>query len=535
MSGMALPAMAERPNDGPANNSSPRMRDVHACAVKPDRDCVAEIVFALEVRGDNDFNRAMVAERLAIAGRFDLAMRLAELVHDQTREQRVLQIIAQRRIAENAVTRPDTVANLADLDTFDRGEGPVAVETTPMGNSPFLEITSDIIGHRPYGLIVGYLDEYKSHLSSPHSGNATLGVLLPRWRDYADRLPGPRRVYELQALAQVQKALGDQNGAIATLDEAVLSASGSTYAVVAGGWLRLGQTNKALSAAKKLPEADPNLFVRLANALLNNGEPREVVMHIVRDALSVIYRDDLNTNFVMVRSFVGITGRAGSLEEARDMIRDGAKFARTSRGIKWSALTLLAASSIDIGDRETARALLTERSQLTIPDLFRTLAFGDIAVQFYRLGDIPAFQVARGAMPAAEQWTVWPNVLRENAVPGDPLLFAREISSGLPAGQQLVQYSNIGRRLVEDGRTEEARNILRLGLDIAELTPQGIDSRVYDLAAAFALNAGDVQLAERAIRNAIGAAMIGPTPALYLSYKLAVWRDQLGREPAEAK
>lgn len=525
-SAMAFPAMAASTSDDITKNFSSRISDVRACAVQPDSDCIANIAFSLEIGDSNSANRALVAERLAIAGQFDLAQTLTDLVNDENQRQRIRRIIAQRHIAVTAVIRPGMVADLADLDAFDREEGPLAVTDKSSGNSPYMEIVLDVRGFHPYGPVVPFRDDTVPRSKPFPPGEATLRALLPRWNIYADELAGPKRAYELRVLASVERSLNDETGAVHTLEEAEHSATGGTYAIIADGWLQFGRTDKAMAVVLKLPEANPPLFLRLANAMLGNGTPPATVMPLVRDALPAIYRSAPNVDFAMVRRAVQIAARAGLTDEAKGMIRDGAAFARANAGIKWNALTAMAASSIDIGDQDTAHALLLESSHLSIPDIFRASAFADLAAQFYRLGDETAFQAARDAMPEAQRWEVWSNVLRENAIPGDPLSFAREISSGLPSGQQLIQYSIVGRKLIADGRTEEGLNLLRLGLDIAELAPADTKSSVYDFIITVALNVGAKLLAERALRDSISVVMTGPDPALYLSYILAVWHDQ---------
>jgi hypothetical protein len=100
----------------------------------------------------------------------------------------------------------------------------------------------------------------------------------------------------------------------------------------------------------------------------------------------------------------------------------------------------------------------------------------------------------------------------------------------LPVELRLNQHLNVGRRLVEDGRKDDALHVLRLGLDIAASDPAGTKCNVCGMVAAEAINAGDSKLAVRAIRMAVGSATTQPGQALYLSYILAIRRDQLSQD-----
>lgn len=134
-------------------------------------------------------------------------------------------------------------------------------------------------------------------------------------------------------------------------------------------------------------------------------------------------------------------------------------------------------------------------------------------------------------MPTNQQWDIWFDVLKESLVPGDPVVFARNISSGLPTEQRLIQHVTVARRLAKDDRNDDASQVLRLGLDAAELDETGIKFLVCITTAEAALSAGDRKLAAKAVRNSIGVAMAEQLPALALSYALVVWHKQLGDGP----
>jgi hypothetical protein len=100
----------------------------------------------------------------------------------------------------------------------------------------------------------------------------------------------------------------------------------------------------------------------------------------------------------------------------------------------------------------------------------------------------------------------------------------------LPVKLRLNQHLNVGRRLVEDGRKDDALHVLRLGLDIAGSDPAGTKCNLCGMVAAEAINAGDSRLATRAVRMAVANAITQPTPALSLSYILAIRLDQLSQD-----
>jgi hypothetical protein len=134
-------------------------------------------------------------------------------------------------------------------------------------------------------------------------------------------------------------------------------------------------------------------------------------------------------------------------------------------------------------------------------------------------------------MPADQQWDVWFDILKESPVPRDPVVFARNISSGLPTGQRLIQHVTVARRLAKDDRNDDTSQVLRLGLDAAEQDETSIKFLVCITAAEVALSAGDRKLAAKAVRISIGAAMAEQVPALALSCALVVWHKQLGDGP----
>jgi hypothetical protein len=298
--------------------------NVQACIANPDRDCIAEIVLDLARRDTNDSNRETIAERLAIGGRIDLAERLAEYVRNPANRRHLQRVLAQRRIVEDAVARPDTSADLTLFDAFAQGNGPLANGDPVSENSPFIEVATDIIGDLPYGPFFVALPDPKSRFTQPRFGNATLRALRPRWQAFAERLPAARRSYELQVLAMVLRSMGDLDGAAATLRDAQRLATGTANGVVARGWLRLGQTENALHVAQNLPAADPDLTLLLADALLNQNAPPDEVMPLIRAALPVVYQAGPNTNFANLRQLIRITAKAGYPDKAKGTIQDGA-------------------------------------------------------------------------------------------------------------------------------------------------------------------------------------------------------------------
>jgi hypothetical protein len=325
--------------------------------------------------------------------------------------------------------------------------------------------------------------------------------------------------------------MGSLDEAFATLADADKLATGPTIEIVVAAWLRLGQPDKAFLTAQKSRETNPALLVGIVSAMQDKGEPPDCLLPAIHTALAAVFRLGAQVDFDLFRKLIRATNRAGGVEEARKILNDGVSFAHANARDGWRPLVLLAAASLDIGERDTALNLLQESLHSPVPFLERRAAFGQIAAQFFRLGNLQAFDSVRRDMPTDQQWDVWDDVLRESPVPQDSAAFARNISYGLPEAQQLILHSVIARRLAEAGRNLETSQILQQGFNLARSDASDIDTITCITALEAGLRVADTKVTTEALRLSINIALSKPEPALELSYILVIWHKQLDNSP----
>lgn len=299
--------------------------------------------------------------------------------------------------------RPSEIASYEAVDTTATASGgtPNAWETA----SRYWLLAKKITERFEPSLIPPDLVRALSRRIVRHGRNATLDDLLHRrWPEAIEKLPEREQGFLWDDMAEIYTELGNTAAAEKMLDRAEQRGGYEVFPSITHSWLRLGNPDRALNAARQTNPKDSQteMIIFVAEALLKSGNP-DAAREVFREAAADFehYQNKGGHLSALVGVAIGLSD-LGDHEGAQLITERALQVARLPSLVPAFQLVLAAHAYNHIGDHEHAIALLNEAA-LRLPDPHTVMHFGtggavsgagpveetrtEIAKEFDRLGD----------------------------------------------------------------------------------------------------------------------------------------------------
>jgi tetratricopeptide (TPR) repeat protein len=412
-----------------------------ACAQRPTVDCLADAAAALAAHTDNDLWLAVVSENLARAGHFAQAERSLSRVTDPQRRQMVDQVTAVNKISWAPRNDPDKATDLSPIEQLTPKPGdtvPVLVEQV----TAYYLLTLNLLGRHPF-------DSGQSDVVAVEKGawrrpvplaSSTLDQIVERWEARIPDLPTQFRAMAWTNLADTLIDL-DRPGEAKEALEAAMSATNTKFInAIARQWIRLGDADRAFQLLNASDKPYASAYLDIAEVILRRGDNSSSISSALDKAFTYAGLALSGApDFELERRIIAFEKKIGDSVESQRMKVAIMQQARQPALFQPGNLATAAAVSLDLGDHETARALLKEakrafpkdeRAVIAVgmvagPMSYSTWHIGDrmrtaIAIQYYRLGDSAEFDELFGKISTDFRFETWQQLFDENLPPGVP-------------------------------------------------------------------------------------------------------------------
>ncbi len=354
--------------------------------------------------------------------------------------QSALRDIALREVATKAINSPDVIADFSPITKV------LSSEQTPSGfdlSQYFL--IADVITHTsPWG----GMDTDVSNIFRPKalrkSANATLlDILNNRWPKAIEELPDNQQGRHWSDLAKAWLELGDSARAAEFASRAEKTGSldfkganfifSQTWRI----WLALGNYDRALQATDRETDRgyEAHFKLDIARSLIETGQ-KETALGIIASALTnARLEPSSNRKMGYLGGVVNARIVAGDIDGARQVAEEMKILAHKQSIVPAGQLALAAAIFNNLDDYPSAARLLSEALS-KVPGSSEIIGHGvslgtitgarlgladslksEIAVEFYRSGDLATFDHLLKQLNKADQAGAWLN-LCESSQPG---------------------------------------------------------------------------------------------------------------------
>jgi tetratricopeptide (TPR) repeat protein len=358
-----------------------------------------------------------------------------------------------------------------------------------------------------------------------HGHNATLDDLLQsRWPQAIEKLPEREQGELWNYVTKIYTEMGNAAAAEEMLDRAEQRGGYESqglnriYVSTTHSWLRLGNIDRALNAARRTPkdsQVQMKLFV--ARALLNAG--RQETASKVFEELETDFENDPEKS-IKLGFLIGIEQGfldLGDLQAARKVTERVLEIARLPSVVPGGQLAYAARAYNNIGDHARAVALLQEAASKAPPS--KAVAYGisgpisgvgdsirsEIAKELYRAGDIKSFDEQFALLSPwyqneLQRWRAR-STLDSSHPQRSPAL--DQYFGSLPPDGRLSAAIDLAVSAIADDENELAGKLLRTALD---KLIDGNDARSYAYVAKVAFAGGLSELVVEALQKAASAA-----------------------------
>jgi tetratricopeptide (TPR) repeat protein len=378
--------------------------------------------------------------------------------------------IAVQKVAAAAWIAPEKVASFDPIESLSKPE----TEGPPGFDMPvYYSLVADAIIYRSHWTLIdsGLASIFRPKMVR-RSSNATLtDILTLRWPQALQQQPPNKQGSGWNDLAKVWLELGNESLAQEAVEraEAVgqVDSQGMqrVYYVTWRSWLALGNIPRALEAIDHVKEKGVSGQFRLeiSRALIQSGRKDEALSVIAAVLPDVELTQNSSQKMGLLRTILDLRLAAGDQSGAHAAAEEIAILAHQRDIVPAGQLALAAAAFNNLGDHATAIGLLQE-AVAKVPGNQQAIAFGltlgpitgatlgladslrsEIAVEFYRAGDVQAFNELMPQMSSWWQARTWGDLCRSSGLGG----------SARPSDQVCVDEAGIG--ILIDFATDAAR------------------------------------------------------------------------------
>jgi tetratricopeptide (TPR) repeat protein len=482
----------------PAMILAPVALAVTACADAaltpcPDESCLADKAEAdARYVRDDDIDR--FAADLARAGRFAAARaalmriptpRSSDMTFAAFKWRRAEDALLLSEMAADTWAHPYEIASYDALDKLPAAAG-VAPSDWEIASRYWL-LAEKIIERFEPSLISPDLEKILRKRIVRHGHNATLDDLMQsRWPQAIEKLPERKQGELWNYVAKIYTEMSNTAAAEEMLDRAEQRGRYDSqglnriYVSTTHSWLRLGNIDRALNAARQAPKDSlVHMKISVARELLNAGFQK--MARSVFEELETDFENDpakgisLGYLIGIAQGFLGL----GDLQEARKVTERVLEISRLPSVVPGGQLADAARAYNNIGDHARAVALLQEAASKVPPS--NAVAYGisgpisgvgdsirsEIAKEFYRAGDEESFDKHFALLPP-----YYRNVLQRwrarQVLDGSHPERSSSIElyfNALPPDGRLEGALDLAISAIDDDETELARKFLRRALD----------------------------------------------------------------------